>query len=822
MTVIHLINMRTRHLFFFLLVLLLTLPASKTHALESGVPLRLAQERAARLSDISYQMNFNIPDQRSQAVGGSVTIRFTLADTQGDVALDFCGKSLQPTLTVNGKRRQTLWTDEHVTLKARWLRKGSNRVTLSFTSADKSLNRHSDYLYTLFVPANARSVFPCFDQPDLKAIFKVHLKLPNDWISLTSDSTRRLPTYLCSFVAGRFQRRTVTRDGRQMTALYRETDPKKVAQLDKCFDEAALSLRWLERYTDRPCPFSSYGFVVLPGYQFGGMEHPGAIQFNDREIFLGEHPTPDEELTRLELIAHETTHLWFGDMVTMRWFNDVWTKEVFANFLAQKISREQFPDINHDLNFLKAYQLRALTTDRTQGTHPIQQPLANLRDAGLLYGSIIYDKAPVMMNKLEQIMGADKFREGLRAYLRHFAYGNATWDDLISELDSVAPQAQVARFSQLWVKEKGMPTFSFKYVDNQIEVTQTDPDGHGRVWPQQFQIAAFSPGAQAVLTDEVEASVETLPCPIRAQYIIPNYDGSGYGRFLLDGPQADSLMAHFAQLPDLNRMAALMTLYETFLAHRITTSRYFDFLRRVMGGERNVLIASTMGSQLATVKWYTPLSQRSPIDRYQWQLAHEHPLASLRLQVLRSLGRSAVDEEVLDRVYDLWQEHADSTLTERDYTAMAYHLAILKPDENSSILERQRSRLRTEDERREFDFVSRACTPDTASQRRLFLGLIPKEGRGVEPWAEQALALLCDESREAQANSYIRTGLDSLQYIQQTSDIFFPGDWLGALLGDHHSKEAQDILRKWIENHPDYPLTLMNKVREAAYHVLNQ
>jgi aminopeptidase N len=791
------------------------------HATEGGVSLSLARSRASMVSQITYQLHFRLPASTAEPVTGQADIQFALTDTRGDVLLDFCGQALPPTLTVNGRRRPTLWSDEHVTLKGGWLHRGDNRVSIAFTSADKSLNRHADYLYTLFVPANARSVFPCFDQPDLKGRFQLHLDLPEGWTSLTSDSTRVLPTYLCSFVAGRFQRRTVERDGRQLTALYRESDPKKVAQLDKCFDEAALSLRWLEHYTGLPCPFTSYGFVVLPGYQFGGMEHPGAIQFNDREIFLGDHPTPDEELTRLELIAHETTHLWFGDLVTMRWFNDVWTKEVFANFLAQKIAREEFPDINHELNFLKAYQLPALATDRTAGTHPIQQPLDNLRDAGLLYGSIIYDKAPVMMRKLEQLMGPDAFRRGLTAYLRRFAYANATWDDLIHELDSVAPQAHVEQFSQLWVKEKGLPTFTFRYADGQVEVAQTDPDGHGRVWPQQLQIAAEGRGAQAVLTDEVEAAVEKLPCPVEPSYLIPNYDGSGYGRFLLDGPQTDSLMAHLTALPDLNRMAALMTLYENFLAHRIAADRYAAFLQEALNAERNPLIASTIASELATAKWYTPRTLRSPIDRYQWLAAHQHPLASLRLQVLRSLGRTVVDPAITDSVYTLWLQHADTTLTERDYTATAYHLALLRPAESDAILARQRARLKTDDERREFDFIARACTPDSAQQRQLFLSLIPKEGRGVEPWARQALALLSDESREAQANGYILQGLDSLQYIQRTSDIFFPGYWVGALLGDHHSEEAQHIVREWIDRHPDYPTTLMNKVKQQAFHLLN-
>lgn len=213
---------------------------------------------------------------------------------------------------------------------------GENAVDVAFTSGDNSLNRNDDYLYTLFVPDHARSVFPCFDQPDLKAVFKLKLDVPEGWETVSSVTDQLIPTYLFSFVAGKFSVKKAERSGRTIKALYRETDPDKVAQLDKVFDIADHSIRWFERYTGIPLPFSQYNMVVLPGFQFGGMEHPGAIQFTDHEIFLGKHPTPEEEQTRLELIAHETAHMWFGDMVTMRWFNDVWTKRCSPISLRQR------------------------------------------------------------------------------------------------------------------------------------------------------------------------------------------------------------------------------------------------------------------------------------------------------------------------------------------------------------------------------------------------------------------------------------------------------------------------------------------------------
>ena len=381
--------------------------------IQDGVSLELATYRSANINDVRYSLSFTVPDQITRPVSFNETLTFVWAGDE-DLQIDFQGTpdQLDSVITVNGRELTTDLRHEHIVIPQGCLLHGKNQVIISGRCGDKALNRHEDYLYSLFVPDHARSVFPCFDQPDLKARFALSLTLPDGWISISNNTQKPIPTYLFSFTAGRFQMQTATRDGRMLTALYRETDSLKVAQLPIVFDQVALSLRWMEEYTGIPYPFEEYGFVVLPGYQFGGMEHPGCIQFTDWEIFLGPQPTPDEEMTRLNLIAHETAHMWFGDLVTMRWFNDVWTKEVFANFMADKISREQFPDVNHDLAFIKAHYPLAMNTDRTRGTHPIQQPLDNLNKAGLLYGNIIYHKAPIMMRKLEQEKGAAALQQG--------------------------------------------------------------------------------------------------------------------------------------------------------------------------------------------------------------------------------------------------------------------------------------------------------------------------------------------------------------------------------------------------------------------------
>ncbi|SFG65566.1 M1 family aminopeptidase [Prevotella sp. KH2C16] len=796
--------------------------ATQADTVEDGVSHALAIERSTSLDNIEYQLHFNIPADKAEKVTGTASLRFYFSG-KGDLVLDFAGDSFDGSCIVNGKQVAAEWVHEHIIIPNRHLLQGKNELSLSFVSADAALNRHDDYLYTLFVPAHARTVFPCFDQPDLKAKFSLDLQLPADWKQISSADSHPIPTYLFSFTAGKFQESTVQRDGRTLQALYRETDARKTAQLDKIFDEAALSIRWMEEYTGISYPFDKYGFVVLPGYQFGGMEHPGAIQFTDREIFLGDTPTPDEELTRLQLIAHETAHMWFGDLVTMRWFSDVWTKEVFANFFAAKISREQFPEINHELNFLKAYQVRALSTDRTDGTHPIHQMLANLKDAGLLYGNIIYQKAPVMMRKFEEQIGEEKLRRGLIQYLKRFSYGNATWDDLIEILQSEAPESGIKEWVNVWVKQKGLPTIHTQYADGRLIIAQQDPWGRGLVWKQKFKIGLYDAHGDSIKSIEVDMQQPQVQIPLaeKPYAIIPNYDGSGYGRFVADSLSCAVMEYSWRIMPnELNRFAAIMTLYENYLMNRIKPGEYMNTMNTFLMNEENPLVASALCSYLLSAYGELSTESKKFFEYYLLNDAQNHPEKSIKQKLLRYISQTCISAQAIEFTYEKWKLHSDLLFTEQDFTDMAYHLAIVKPDKWQEILQIQRARLSNIDELRAFDYISRACNPDKGIQQKLFESLLDKDNRSVEPWAAKMLALLSTGAREPQNNDFVYRGLNALQEIQQTGDIFFPTNWLNALLGGHNSHEAKFLVGYWIEQHPDYPEPLMNKVKQSAYHLL--
>ena len=788
--------------------------------LQNGVSLELAQYRAAHISDVRYRLTFTVPREVSQPVAFNETITF-FWDGDEDLQIDFQATpdQLQDFIMINGNRVETCLKEEHIIVPKTCLQHGENSVTISGCSGDKALNRHDDYLYTLFVPDHARSAFPCFDQPDLKAVFDLTLNIPDGWVSISNGTSKPIPTYLFSFTAGLFQVQTAARDGREFTALFRETDPLKVAQLPVVFDHVALSLRWMEDYTGIAYPFEKYDFVILPGYQFGGMEHPGCIQFTDWEIFLGPDPTPDEELTRLNLIAHETSHMWFGDLVTMRWFDDVWTKEVYANFMADKISREQFPDVNHDLAFIKTHYPVAMSTDRTLGTHPIQQPLDNLNKAGLLYGNIIYHKAPIVMRKLEQEKGAEALQQGLRSYLQRYAYSNASWDDLIAELDKFAPEHSALSFSDVWVKQKGMPVYRCDMTgDGDMQILQQDPWGRDLTWKQAFDIVFWPYGSSCELKNMDNRA--TVKIPPRSNPVV-NAHGEGYGRFLIDERLGSYLLGSWYGKDKLERYSAVLTLYENFHMGTIDAKTLFGSFFTGLERETDDLIASTLCSFLGTLTTRLDVQDRTLAEQQLMDMAQNHSLMSVRQTLLRQLSLKAVSPDVLDRLYTIWELKSASFFNNRDYMRLAWHLAIMRPGEWQTILAVQRDRLSTDDERRQFDFVSRACNPDPDVQQRLFNELLKVENRRVEPWARTMLALLNDPSREPYSNRYILPGLDVLEEIQRTGDIFFPGYWLSSLLDGHSSDEARQLVKSWIESHPSLEPALMNKLKENAYWLIS-
>ena len=740
---------------------------------EPGVSRALALERAERIGNLSYELRFSIPEAPDSSCRGTVVISFNLKGS-GPLQLDFRPENVQG-LCVNGVSQRADVRAEHIVLKQ--LREGPNQVELQFTPEDAPLNRHRDYLYSLLVPERARTLFPCFDQPDLKARFHLSLDIPAAWVAVSNAPVESelvqgdrktlrfaesdlLSTYLFSFTAGRWEQRAYD-DG--IGIYYRETDPAKLAQLDEIHRQIRFAVDWMEDFTGIPMPFRKYECAIVPGFQFGGMEHPGCILFYDRRMFLSEAPTEAEKLSRLDLIAHETAHLWFGDAVTMRWFDDVWTKEVFANYFAARMTRPLFPDVDYRLKDFRSFNIPAYAEDRTAGSVPIRQRLENLQDAGLVYGNIVYDKAPVVMRMLADTLGTEAFRAGMQEYLQQYLFGNATWPELITILDSHT-EADLASWSHRWVEEKGMPEY---------------PETDG----------------------------------------LPNLDALGYGYYPMTETAVEKALTGVQGLPEPHqRLSTLANLYENMLHGRVDALQLSACILSMLQTEQDPLVGGSALGYLSDCRALAGCSVSVEDGLLQLSRNTAAP-EQIRQQAFRSLMHLFTRPENAEMLYALWQEQAPwpgLTLSEDDYTTLSLELAIRLPERFEHLSSLQRSRIDNADRLARFDFIVPSVNPSKEVRDELFASLLAPENRRTEPWVQDCLRFLNHPLRQEEALDYIVPALDELQEIQRTGDIFFPKNWLTAVLSGHHSPEAAALVRGWVAAHPDYPPMLLNKLLQAA------
>jgi aminopeptidase N len=790
-------------------------------------------------------------------VRGVADIRFTFRHGRRPLVLDFVAPLDRiEQVQVGGRTIEYGTTADHVVIPPTDLVDGETMISIRFTAGDESLNRNDDFLYTLFVPDRARFALPVFDQPDLKARVTLTLRVPGGWIAVANGAERRnggtadgtgatelrtyrfaetepIPTYLIAFAAGRFQVEEAERAGRRFRMVHRETDRERVARnRDTIFGLHAAALAWLETYTGIPYPFGKFDFVAVPAFQYSGMEHPGSVFYRASSLLLEPTATQAEELGRASLIAHETAHMWFGDLVTMRWFDDVWMKEVFANFMAAKIVNPSFPQVNHDLRFLLAHHPAAYGVDRTAGANPIRQDLDNLVEAGALYGAIIYQKAPIMMRHLEQRVGADVFRDGLREYLDRFRFSNATWPDLIAVLDPLAPD-DLGAWSDIWITSTGRPTVTTVLTAahgriGTLAFRQADPDRLGRLWPQRLSpVLVYDDTVRRYAFDLLEhegavAAAADLPAP---RFVLANGDGLPYGEFVPDSASLAGLVMHLPRAPDqLVRAAGWLTLWDGMLSGRVQPAAVLDVGLRLLETERSELTTQRVLGDLEELLWrFVPPeahdARAAKTETFLWDRLERAPTRSLKAAYLGAYRSVALTPGAVARLERLWrgtERIPGLPLAERDFTALAQALAVREVAGWDAILEAQESRIENPDRKARFAFVRPALSADTVERDAYFERLRDPASREHEPWVLEGLGYLHHPLRAARAERYIRPSLDMIEEIQRTGDIFFPLGWLSATLDGHNTPTAAATVRHFLEARPDLPPRLRGKVLQAA------
>nr|WP_297782535.1 M1 family aminopeptidase [uncultured Allomuricauda sp.] len=822
-------------------------PKPKIDLLEEGIPLKMAEFRKEQISNVVYTLSFDIPEEKATPISSQLQLNADINDLSQPLYLDFNAEpSLLKTIHVNGEEQQINHQKEHI-IVADNLEKGTNTIEITFDAGELSLNRNEEYLYTLLVPDRASTLFPCFDQPNIKARYNLDVTVPENWkvlcgaplkesikkegkVQYIFDQSDLMSTYLFSMVAGKFESVTENPGIFDMTLLYRETDTAKIDySVPTIFDLHQRSIDFLKDYTRYEFPFQKLDYAAIPGFQYGGMEHVGAIQYRQSSIFLDESATERRRMGSAKLIAHETSHMWFGDLVTMDWFNDVWMKEVFANFMADKIINPTFQDINHSLQFMISHYRGAYGEDRTRGTNPIRQDLDNLKNAGSLYGGIIYNKAPIMMRQLEAAIGEKAFRDGIREYISTYAYENATWTDLVNILDKRTPK-DLKTWSDVWVNQSGRPILeqNIDYSDGKITdftISQHAEDGSDKLWAQSFEITLIFPDSSRTIPVTIsESNVEVnlavgLPKP---EAIIYNSNAFGYGVF----PLNESDLQIIPTLKDeVARGYAYLNTYENVLTGNIAPSKALDLYMEGIFHEQNEFVHGMMCGQASGLFWnFLNEAQRAEkqtlMEEVLWKgLLDTKYGSNIKKNIFGLWKGLAYTDSAREKMYSIWNKSIqipDLKLNQDDYTNMAMSLALYEHSQAEKVLETAKAQLNNPDKIERFEFLRPALSSDVAVRDTFFESFKDAKNREKESWVTTACGYIHHPLRQKTAIKQVPLALDLLEEIQKTGDIFFPKRWLSSTVGQYQSQEALEYVEKYLKEHPNVNSSLKGKLLQAT------
>lgn len=744
---------------------------------------------------------------------------------------------------MNGAKVSTESENGHLELPAANLRAGENTISIDFISqvapAGKAFTRFEDrddnteYIYTLFVPMDASMAFPCFDQPDLKARFRLLISAPKSWTifsntaiqsfesegaahQVTFAETRPISTYLFAFAAGPF-RKVHDAPGlpgiyvRQSMAARAESEAPEVQQT------AAQGIEYLSNYFNQPFPFPKYDMVLIPGFPYGGMEHAGATFLREESVLFRRAPTRTDLIGRDLLVLHELTHQWFGDFTTMRWFDDLWLKEGFAQYMAYQSLASLKPGENIWKRFYESIKPGAYAIDSTQGTTPIYQDIPNLKDAKSAYGAIVYAKAPGVLKQLAFVLGADAFRDGLRVYLKDHAYSNAEWSDLVSALEQVSKQP-LDPWAEMWIRHRGMPQVDVAWSCEgnrltRLSLSQHDVLGTSDIWPLTTQVLLNFAGGPPIqirvkLNQPSVSITEALgnPCP---QWVFANDQDEAYGRFLLDAASQKSVMEHLSEVHDIFRRTLLWgSLWEGVREAELAPRAYLGLAAKSAPAENDEsLLQSTLGHTTTALHRYVSDGTRAKFVPGLEAVAADRMVnssdQSLRITWFRALRGLAETPDGLGKFKALLSGQLSVPgveLRSLDRWGLVTSLMALGDTQADAFLDAEKQRDHSGDGQK-YAYATEAARPDARTKQKYFDDYLHNPAR-PEDWIDLSLGAFNFWNQSALTEPYLRPALQALPQIKRERKIFFLVGWLSAFVDGQQSPAAQAEVANFLRTAP--------------------
>ncbi|WP_045826059.1 aminopeptidase N [Teredinibacter turnerae] len=537
-----------------------------------------ASFRKRQIDNIVYHFAIDLTDR--EQFHGTTTIDFDLVKEGDDVSLDFYAGDIN-TITVNGTPLKSTYEKWFINLPAANFKLGRNTVVVDYrrpyVTDGAGLNQYQDpesgnyYLYTQFEPYEANKFAPVFDQPNLKAEASLTVTAPKEWNVITTtreteieslpDARRwhfptsaKLPTYVFSLHAGPY---TVWEDDYALVPLRLFARREIANQIDPTywFQVTRDSFAFFNAYYDFPYPFQKYDQLIVPNFNFGAMENVGAVTFSEERFGSDADPSPQDKFRLASVIAHEMAHMWFGNVVTMDWWNGLWLNESFATLMANK-AMEANPQYGDAALAFLSFKNRGYYADQLVTTHPIDMAVSHPGEVFGLIDEISYAKGAAVLKQLTHLAGSEKFREAIAYYIAKNQYSNTRLTDFT---DAIAEKTglDMSTWTVQWLYTPGVntiePTFECdegKLVS--LSLLQTAPPQWPQLRTQKVQLGLFDTQANGTLklihtlpvvyegaSTAVDLTAEPVGCP---DFVYANYEEWGYVKLALDETSMAALM----------------------------------------------------------------------------------------------------------------------------------------------------------------------------------------------------------------------------------------------------------------------------------------
>ncbi|MFD5103364.1 aminopeptidase N [Streptomyces albidochromogenes] len=663
-----------------------------------------AQQRASLLTVDAYEIELDLSGAQEGGTYRSVTtVRFESAEAGAETFIDLVAPAVHQ-VVLNGKSLDVaaVFRDSRIALKH--LEAGPNELKVvadcAYTNTGEGLHRFVDpvdqqaYLYTQFEVPDARRVFASFEQPDLKATFQFTVKAPSGWTVISNsptpeptddlwvfEPTPRISTYITALIAGPYHSVHSSYENasgqRVPLGIYCRPSLAEFLDADEIFDVTRQGFDWFQEKFDYAYPFAKYDQLFVPEFNAGAMENAGAVTIRDQYIFRSRTTDAAYE-RRAETILHELAHMWFGDLVTMEWWNDLWLNESFATYtsVACQAHAEGSKWPHAWTTFANSEKTWAYRQDQLPSTHPIMAEIRDLDDVLVNFDGITYAKGASVLKQLVAYVGQDEFFQGVQAYFKAHAFGNTRLPDLLGALERTSGR-DLKTWSKAWLETAGINvlrpeietaadgTITSFAVRQEAPALPAGAKGTSTLRPHRIAVGCYDlDGAgKLVRTNRIEMDVDAaelteVPFPAgtpRPAVVLLNDDDLSYAKVRLDADSLAMVTAHIGDFAEsLPRALCWSAAWDMTRDGELATRDYLALVLSGIGKESDIGVVQSLHRQakLALELYAAPQWRETGLAR--WTAATlEHlraaePGSDHQVAWARAFAATARTDEQLD------------------------------------------------------------------------------------------------------------------------------------------------------------------------------